>query len=445
MSCDRLFSARHLARVTVAIALMVLAPHAAHADGWKVQLQGVKALGMSYAGRSIYIDDASTIWFNPAAMTGLDQRWTITTAAPFINYALDYTDGGSRSFLNQPMTGPLSADGGRSAAVPQFYLARKVNERWWMGVGFNAPYGLGNDYGETWVGRYHATLSELTVFNVNPAVAVKLTDRVSLGFGLDLQHSDATLSNMIDFGSFGAALGLPLAPQQHDGRIELEASDWGVGYDLSVAWTISRRARLGATFRSKVEHNLEGTADFTVPSEALLLTGGGVLFTDTSAATVLPMPHELSVSAAYDLAAKWVLVGDVTWSDWSQFQELVVTFENAAQPPIAQEALFDDSVRTAVGVVFKASDSWVIRAGALYETSPVPDATRTPRLPEGNHSGFSAGGTYRLGRRVDLDFSFSHLIPHDAPIALDDPAAGQLTGSVRWRLDILAVGLNFKF
>lgn len=443
MSLDSACSARRVARATLTIVLLVLVPHDSYADGWKVQLQGVKALGLSYAGRSILLDDASTIWFNPAGMTRLEDPWTITTAAPFINYSLDYADRGSRSFLNQPMTGASSVDGGRSAAVPHVYVARKVNDRWWAGFGFNAPFGLGNDYGETWVGRYHATLSELTVLNLNPVVAVKLTERVSLGFGFDLQRSDTTLANMIDFGSLGAALGLPFTPQQHDGRIELEAGDWAAGYDLSVAWNVSQRARLGATYRSQIEHQLDGTADFTVPQEALALTGG-VLFSDTGAATTLPMPHELSVSAAYDIDARWTVVGDVTWTDWSRFQQLAVTFDNAAQPSVIQDALFDDSVRSAVGVVFKASDTWELRTGALYETSPVPDATRTPRLPEGDHSGFSLGGTYRMGRRAELDFSFSHLIPHDASIQLQDPAAGLLTGSVRWRLDILAVALTLK-
>ena len=47
----------------------------------------------------------------------------------------------------------------------------------------------------------------------------------------------------------------------------------------------------------------------------------------------------------------------------------------------------------AVGVIYRASDTWELRTGALYETTPVPDATRTPRLPEGNHAGFSAGAS----------------------------------------------------
>ena len=444
MSQELTRSARCLLRFTFAL-LIVLAPRNVLADGWKVQLQGVKALGLSYAGRSIFLDDASTVWFNAAGMSRLEKPWTITTAAPFTTYRLDYTDRGSTSLLGLPSTGEPTANGGRSAAVPHVYVVRKFNDRWAGGFGFNAPFGLGSDYGETWIGRYHATKSELTVINMNPAVAVRLNDRVSVGVGLDIQKSDAHLANMIDFGSFGALLGLPLAPQQHDGRIEFEGGDWGIGYDLSVAWTISSQVRFGATYRSQIEHTLEGTADFSVPSAAAPLTVGGALFADTAASAVLPMPHELSGSLAYDLTPKWVLVGDATWTDWSRFQRLVVTFENPLQTPLSQEARFEDSLRGAVGVIYRANSTWDIRAGALYETTPVPDATRTPRLPEGNNSGFSAGTSFKLGDHAEIDFSYSHLLPHEVPILLNDPAAGRLTGDVRWRLDILGVSLSLRF
>jgi long-chain fatty acid transport protein len=417
----------------------------AHADGWKVQLQGVKALGLAYAGRSIHVNDASTVWFNPAGMTRLKERWTFTSAVPLITYRLDYTDAGSTSALGQTLAGSATVDGGRTSPVPHVYVVRKLTHRVWGGLGFNAPFGLGTDYGEQWVGRYHATASELAVFNFNPAVAIQLSDALSVGVGLDIQRSDARLANMIDFGSLGAANGLPLTPQRHDGRIELRVDDWAVGYDLSLSWSMGPRSRAGVTYRSQTEHVLTGTADFTVPAEAVILTGGGALFVDTRAETVLPMPRELSVSGSHELASNWVFVGDVTWTDWSRFERLIVAFQNPLQPTIEQDARFTDSIRGALGVIYRPANRWELRAGGLYESTPVPDATRTPRLPEVDNYGFAAGLSYRLGNRGELDFSFSHLIPHAAPISLEDPAAGRLQGRVRWQLEIIGASFTLTF
>jgi long-chain fatty acid transport protein len=413
------------------------------ADGWKVQLQGVKALGVSWADRAA-IDDATLVWFNAAGMSRLDTPWTLTAAPPIVTYGLKFTDGGSTSVLGQPLTGASSANGGTTAVAPHLYLVRKISDRWWAGFGFNAPYGLENDYGESWVGRYHATRSKLAVLNMNPAVAFKLSDRVSLGAGLDLQRSNAQLANMIDFGSLGFLLGAPLAPQGSDGRLELDVADWAIGYDLSLAWDLHDRSRLAVTYRSKVEHTLSGDARFTVPAEAQLFTAMGQ-FVNTSATTVLPMPRELSIGGSHELAPNWVLLGDFTWTDWSRFDRLTVTFANPAQPELTQAANFEDSFRGAAGVIYRASDSWELRAGGVYESTPVPDATRNPRLPEVDNTAFSGGLTYRAGERFIVDFSYSHLLHHDAPIALEIPGAGELVGSVRWRVDIIGASVTMRF
>ena len=445
---DRVTRAGYRAVLQVAILFLGVTSSSALstlAEGWKVQLTGVKALGVGYAGRAAP-EDATAVWFNAAGMTALESQWTVTLGGAAIPFTLDYTDSGSRSVLGQPMAGPTTQNGGLSAFVPHAYAVRKIGDRWRLGVGFNAPYGLGDDYGGTWVGRYHATESTLQVANFTSAVAVKVTDDVSLGFGLDVQRATAILGNRIDFGSFGAALGLPLPPQGADGGIELDVSSWGVGFDLSAAWQVTPNARIATTYREHVEHTLEGDATFDVPPPAAPLTSTGA-FQSGPATTVLPMPRELSVATAIDVgtSGKWKVVGDFTWTNWSQFQALAVSFENAAQPPIAQEAKFTDSVRGAGGVIYRAGQSWTLRAGGLYEVTPVPDETRTPRLPEVNNVGLTVGGTYRINDRWDLDFAWSHLIPHDAPIRLDDPSAGSLNGNVRWRTDSFAVGTSVRF
>lgn len=427
----------------LAVWIIVAGAGTATADGWKIQLQGVKALGLGYAGRAL-ADDATTVWFNPAAMTDLDQRWVVTVGAPMITFDLDYTDRGSTSVLGMPLTGPSASNGGRTSGLIHAYGVWKSSERLAVGFGFNPPYGLGNDYGDIWVGRYHATRSELAVLNISSAVAYKVHPKLSLGFGLDIQRSTATLANRLDFGSFGAAIGLPVVPQGADGGINLDASSWGIGIDASAAWQVTPRVRLATTYRSMVEHTLEGPATFDVPVPALPLAGLGA-FQTTPATTTLLMPHELSIAGAFELSRRWTVVADFTWTDWSQFEELTVSFDNLAQLPLSQRADFRDTKRVAMGVVYDAHPRWVVRAGGLYEQTPVPDATRTPRLPEVNNAGITFGGTFHLTPKVDLDFSWSHLIPHDAPIALVDPAAGALNGSVRWRTDSVAIGTSFSF
>jgi long-chain fatty acid transport protein len=429
----------------LAACLLVSIARVAGADGWKIQLQGAGALGTSYAGRSVLADDATVVWFNPAAMSWLTVDSLVTAGAPIITYQLDFNDRGSRSVLRQPLTGSARQDGGRSAVVPHLYAVRRLGARVWSGVGFNAPYGLGTNYGESWVGRYFATETTLKVFNVNPAAAVRVHDRVAVGFGLDVQRSSATLANMIDFGSIGAAVGLPLTPQGSDGKVEFTGTDWAVGYDASLAWDASRTTRVGVAFRSRVDHRLAGTADFTVPASALALTAGGRLFSDTAARSILPMPSELSASASRSLAGGWIVLGDLTWTGWAAFRELRLVFDNQLQPDVRQPADWHNATRVAGGASKHVGPVWTIRGGAAYEMTPVPDATRTPRLPEKNHTWLSAGASYVSAAPVRVDVYLSHLITPDADVNLSDPASGTLTGTVHWRLTTFGLAASLRF
>jgi long-chain fatty acid transport protein len=433
-----------ISRCAATFACLVAASAVVGADGWKLQVQGAKQLGSSYAGRSVFAEDASAVWFNPAGLPELGRGWTVTAGAPVVTYQLLFRDAGSTSLLGQPLRGSATPDGGTTAPVPHIYLAKGLSDRWRFGFGFNAPYGLGTNYGEDWIGRYHATETRLSVFNLNPSVGVRLSDSVAVGFGLDIQRSIATLANMIDFGSIGAAVGLPLTPQGFDGRVELKGYDWAAGWNAGVLYK-SGRERLGASFRSRIDHTLRGKADFTVPAEAAALTQGGQLFADGQAQVVLPMPAELSVSGSHQLTEAWTLLGDVTWTDWSVFEKLRLDFDNPAQPAVVQDASWDDSVRVAVGTRAGLGHRWIVRTGAAYETTPVPDATRTPRLPERHHTWLSGSASYVTGGRWSFDIHVSHLLTPDAPIRLTDPAAGVLAGSVHWRLSVIGFGAVMTF
>jgi long-chain fatty acid transport protein len=437
--------ARNRSQWVIVALVVALGAHTVSADGWKIQLMGGANLGTCYAGRSVLGDDASTVWFNPATMTLLPRGWTMTFGAPLITYRLDYRDAGSRSVLRQPLLGESSKNGGTTAIVPHVYLVRRLNGRSQFGFGFNAPFGLGTNYDETWVGRYHATETALTVFNLNPSLAVKVNDALAVGFGLDVQHAQATLANMIDFGSLGAAAGLPLAPQGSDGRVRFKGSDWAMGFNAGLRWQITTDDAIGAAYRSEINHDLRGPADFTVPAAAAPLTAGGRVFADTEARVRLPMPHELSVSASHRVNADWMLLGDATWTRWSAFKELTVEFDNPLQPAVHQPADWRDALRVAAGAKRSLGSHWSVRTGAAYEISPVPQATRTPRLPERNHTWLSAAGSRTTAGGWTYDIHVSHLITPDAGIDLSDAAAGTLTGNVHWRLTVLGVSATKRF
>jgi long-chain fatty acid transport protein len=423
-------------------ALTLFAAVSLHAAAWKLEVQGGRALGSAYA--SGMPGDASTVWFNPAGMLLLD-RTTVTAGAPVIDLSIEYRDSVSTSLLGQPMTGASTQEGGALVVVPHLYYVRPLGERLRFGFGFNTPFGLGTDYGEKWVGRYQAVETRFVLYNLNPSLAWKINDQLSFGGGINLQYIDAVFSTMIDFGSIGFASGLPLQPQQHDGKVEVTGDNWAVGYNAGVVWQPLAPTRLGVAYRSETRADIEGTARFEVPPEAQLLTAGGSMFQPTGARTSLLMPESWSFNVRHELTSRLTLLGDATWTGWSPHERLTVTFDNPMQPPIEQAADWKDTWRMSAGAEYMLTNRLTARAGYAAEQSPVPGTTREPRVPEADHTWYTVGATWSLSPRMDLDFFLVHLTTDRAAITVSSPLAGSLAGRAEWNIWTAGISVSRRF
>lgn len=427
------------------VIITILVTPSLFAAAWKLEVQGARALGSAYAGSAALARDGSTVWFNPAGMLLLRDT-TITAAAPTINLEIEYHDSGaSRGLGGLPLSGPRVQDAGTIVAVPHAYWVRPMSDRLAIGFGFNTPYGLGTDYRRQWVGRYQAVETQLLVYNLNPSVAFAVTDTLSVGGGVNFQYANGKLSTAIDFGTIGAGAGIPgLLPQQNDGFVEIRGNDWDVGWNAGVLWHPSERTRLGVSYRAETSADIEGPARFDVPAAAVPLTLGGA-FVRTEAATSLPMPESWAFGAYHRVTPRLALLADATRTRWSTHETLNVTFDNPAQPPITQTANWKDAWRFSVGAEFELSDRLTLRGGIADETTPVPDATREPRIPEADHLWLAAGATWAFSQRLDIDFFLLHLETDDAPLTVSSPFAGTLSGNAQWNIWTFGVGATLKW
>jgi long-chain fatty acid transport protein len=158
---------------------------AASASGFALIEQSSSGLGNAYAGGSASAEDASTVYYNPAGMANIKGS-QVLVAVHAIKPSAQFTDTGS--------TLPVTDNGGNAgslAYVPSLYLLGDINEQWKYGIGVSSPFGLKTEYTPTWTGRNLAIKSELQTLNVNPSVSYKMSDMVSLGFGLDAQYAQA--------------------------------------------------------------------------------------------------------------------------------------------------------------------------------------------------------------------------------------------------------------
>jgi long-chain fatty acid transport protein len=449
---------RALAASLLVVALARALP--AGAAGFAVQEKSPRALGSAFAGEGALAEDAATVYFNPAGLTLLDGTQLVVGAheiAPNVKFEndgsrLNSAVGGGR------LRGPNSG-GGEWAFVPTTYLSQEITPRVHAGVGVNAPFGLATEYDPGWVGRYHALKSALRTISVFPSLGVRASDWLSLGGGMTAEHAKATLTNAVDFGAvceiFGpkahpplpasACPALWLRPQHADGLARVTGSGWAYGWNLGALLEPRPGTRVGLTYRSRIQHDLNGRATFTVPKPAHILEATGAL-KDTGAHASAVLPDIVSLSAAQQVTSAWAVFGDVTWTHWSLFRQFAVGFDNPKEPPVVNREGWHDSYRYALGLRYEPTTRLTFRLGTAYDESPIPSAAlRTPRVPDSDRVWATLGAGWRWSDALRFDVGYAHVFSLDASTRNADPSTGHvLRGTYHGGADIVGVQASLR-
>lgn len=445
----------------VATALASLAS-GAQASGFQLVEQNASGLGNAYSGQGASAQDASTIFWNPAGMTRLPGG-NIVIAGNAIRPSAKFTNTASTLAPLQTSLGGNGGDAGDWAFVPNAYLSWQLNPRWFVGVGLNAPFGLKTEYDANWVGRFHAIESELKTINVNPSVAFKVTDAVSLGAGVNYQRAEATLSNAVNysaaaFGAGFAAGGLAggaaalaaVGGAGVEGVAKVEGDDDAWGFNLGAMFNLGPNTRIGIAYRSSVNYKIGASVVFS--NRPALLAAG---LPDGPVTADVKMPASASWSIFHQLDPKWDLLADISWTDWSTIKALDIVRANGvllATTPLN----WKDTWRFSAGANYRYSDAWTWRFGVAYDQSPVPDADRTPRIPDQDRTWLAIGAQYRVSKQAAVDFGYAHLFVKDGSVNLCNAAAAaanpaacagknNLVGSYENNVNILSAQFRYAF
>lgn len=453
--------------VACAIALAGGASNA-YASGFQLQEQSASLLGTAFSGTAASAEDTSVIFYNPAGMSRLKQS-EVSLVATGIGIKSEFSNDASAAAFGQPL-GSEGGDAGGWNFVPSAYAAIPVNDKFAVGFGVNAPFGLELDYDSDWMGRFQARRSMIKTYNFNPAISYRITDRISLGLGLDYQKIKAELSNSVNYSAVvaqgvqqlvlagqlpPAALGPTLAANAGlEGFTRLKGDDTSWGYNLGILFELSDSSRLGISYRSAMSHTVDGDVSFEVPTAtnpvgagiiaAASGTGGPLAPGDVS--VDLKLPETAIASFVQDFGDQWTLSADVSWTGWSSIPELRVVRESGAVLSVTPEE-WDDTWRYAVGGTFKLNPSFKLRAGLAYDNAPVPNTTRTARLPDEAREWITVGANW-TSDTVIVDFGYAHLFVEDASINQNGGNAvayGQLVGKQKTSIDIVSLQVGYKF
>lgn len=385
-----------------------LAPALADAAGFALLEQSGSGVGIAFAGTATSADDAAAQFFNPAGLA-LIERPQAALVAHGVNLKDEFEDRGSSlpaAGLGTLPTGVIRDDAGSFIPVGNGYLAWPVDERFSLGVGVNAPFGLEVEYEDFWIGRFQGIRSELITINLNPAVAWRVNEWLALGAGLNFQTADAELTNAV-----------LLAPGV-EGRAELDVDDDAWGWNIGGLATLPAGTRIGLSYRSKVDYTLSGDVTVTTLDGTVVPAASGPVRAE------LEMPDFVVLSVAHPVRPGIELRADVQWTNWSRVDTIVATDPETGAVRDILRFGFDDAWRVAAGVQYEWSERWTFRGGLAWDESPVRDERRTIRLPDDDRWWIALGARWRPTDTLDVDFGYARLFVDDPEVHLTREQVG---------------------
>ena len=351
----------------------------AMASGFGVFTQGASGLGQANAVVA-HTTGPSSAYFNPALLTQVaGTQVEIGTTGVYAKHKVDLKSGGTQH-------------GEENWEFPStFYLTHNINEKMTAGLAVYYPFGLSSEWNDkTFEGRYIGTYGEITTTSINPVLAYKFNDRLSLAAGVSAVYFDAELRQMINQEALSGYTmsGVPDIEQKFTGE------DWGFGYNLGATIGLNDQVTLGIAYRSEVSLEADGKAEFSNVDTRL---SGVPELMDRNGSTDVTLPQQLTAGLACKFTDAFTGELGVRWEDWESTDELKIEFENGTKPFVLDRN-WHSTWSYNVGGQYRASDNLALNAGYLYGKNAVPDETFEVMIPDSDAHLFTLGAEWHQDR-----------------------------------------------
>lgn len=394
----------------------------ASAAGFQLTEQSVAGMGRAHAGAGIVGDDVSAIHYNPAGMTLLPGL-QIGTAATYVSLDIDYKgDNGAR-------------ENGRDkpATIPAFFVSYQINDSLWAGLAITSPYGMRIRYGHDWDQNQRGISGSVTTVDINPNIAWKINDYISVGGGVSALWTHSKIKNGIP-GSMSVPPIKGLLPHGAEiplgGEFEYKGSDWMFTYNLGLMVSPTEDLRFGVSYRSSAHVTARG--DYYI-------RGNKVMNGEGDGKGRLQTPETVYISATWKPIKSLRLSGLARWANWKKFEDMRFSMDNTNNltptaagsfvlgqlggfGPVAQGILADKLGNVSInndwravwlfslGADYDITDQWTIRGGIALETDPIKhQQLRTALIPDTKRLWLTCGLSWKPTPKWQVDVAYGHI------------------------------------
>lgn len=384
------------------------------ADGYRNPPEGARAIG-AFGGHRAFADDANATIHNSANLVDLKQP--MVQANTTFGYG---TTSFERAGVSDKTEHPFFAIPGFSSAIPF------QDGKYAVGLATYVPYGRSvawdrNDF----FGQNNVSYAgSMMVADFTPNVAARLTDSVSVGAGLDLYYGEVEQKTRLQ-GLSGAPYFIP-----ENTVSKLTADGTAVGWNTSIAWKMTKRQRLVATYRAPFAINYKGHND---------LSSGGQSDVDAE------IEYPSIVGLAYGIQLTDTLKAEIN-GEWLQFSQYETLRINDTDPRFAttSEQNLKDTWTAGTGLAWNFKPQWTLRSGFMYLKNPTPESTYGPLGPDENQGVISFGLGYENEHHT-VDLGYAYGLFNGRTINETQDPYGRYNGDYDYNVHLLALSYGYKF
>lgn len=413
----------------------------AFAGAFQLWEQDGASVGSYHAGRAAIAEDASTAYYNPAGLIRIKNQQFVLGLDPVITdirfrgtvQLFDTND------LPPPSTAPLpvTVQGGEFDLIPDLHYAAPINDHFAFGLSVVAPFGLATDYGRDTMARYVSTRTALEVVDIAPSLGFTVTDRLSLGFGFDVEHASA------EFDLYaGEVTSDGDVPTNMNTSSKNQGKSWGYGYHLGALYQLSEKTRFGVGYQSKITQHLRGSSNFSGP-----LAVDNVFQSSDNLKSDITFPATTSLSLFHSVNPAWDVMSTISYTQWNVIENIVLVnasgmrdTENVDDITVIVPQHFHNTWNFSFGGNYHVNEQWLVRSGIGFDQSPSQDAYRNLAMPDSDRIAIALGTHFQATKTLAFDLGWTHLFAMNTRINNNNQAVGDqntiTNGSITANADV---------
>jgi long-chain fatty acid transport protein len=366
-------------RVSTVAIWGILCCSIALSGGYQLNEHGARAVGLGGAFVA-QASDPSAIYFNPAGLA-FQQGINIYAGGTFVMPTHTY----------KSLSGKETSTDNQVFFPPSVYGTYAINSDLVVGLGVFTPYGLGTRWPAGWDGKYYAVNTQIQTFYINPSIAYKINDQLSVGIGVSYIYGSVDLSQ--NFAKQVSSTTWVTGSMAMSGT----ANTWG--FNAGIFYRPIEKLSIGASVRTLSRLDFSGDVTYS----DILPTAYAAAFKNGTGSATLPLPANVYVGAAYELTNDLKIEADLQFVGWSAYNTLTMSLPTGTVSSVKN---WDDAFMGHVGAEYKLNTDWTLRGGLIYDITPQPKSTTEPMMPDADRFDISVGGGYKINDNLYIDAAY---------------------------------------